>query len=78
MDSDEKKLLAPYIGEYGLNEERILIMFCQERYEQHKGLNYFVLAAVWILVWAVYILLVALARRVSKAARRRSGNNNFS
>lgn len=27
MEADERKLLAPYIGEYGLDDERILVMF---------------------------------------------------
>ncbi|MDE5825926.1 MAG: hypothetical protein K2H91_14790 [Lachnospiraceae bacterium] len=66
MEADEKKLLAPYLEEYGLDDERILIMFSQERYEQHKALNYLVLAAVWVVVLMGYILIVALAKGMLK------------
>lgn len=66
MEADEKKLLAPYLEEYGLDDERILIMFFQERYEQHKALNYLVLAAVWVVVLMGYILIVALAKGMLK------------
>lgn len=71
METKEKELLAPYIEEYGLNEEKILLMFSQERYEQHKALNYFILAAVWLIVLAAYVLLVSLAGRVLEATQRR-------
>lgn len=69
MEADERKLLAPYIEEYGLDDERILVMFSQERYEQHKTLNYFVLAAVWVVVLAVYILLVTLVKGILEKRR---------
>lgn len=64
MDSGEKKLLAPYIEEYKLHEEKILNMFCEERYEKYKILNYIVLIAVWALVLTVYFLLLMLVERV--------------
>ncbi len=70
MEADERKLLAPYIEEYGLDDERILVMFSQEQYEQHKTLNYFVLAAVWVMVLVVYILIVIL---IKEMLERKSG-----
>ncbi|MDE7184837.1 MAG: hypothetical protein K2O40_10280 [Lachnospiraceae bacterium] len=64
MTANEKKLLAPYITAYGLHEEKLLDMFCEERYENHKTLNYMVLSAVWILVLGVYIMFVLLIEKV--------------
>lgn len=64
MSAGEKKLLEPYITKYGLNEEKILKMFCEERYEQYKILNYLVLAVVWGLVLAVYLLIIMLVENI--------------
>ena len=64
MSAGEKKLLAPYIIEYGLNEEKILKMFCEERYEKYKILNYLILVGVWVLVLAVYLSIVILVENI--------------
>ncbi len=64
MESGEKKLLAPYITKYGLHEEKILRMFCQERYEEYKTLNYLVLISIWIFVLGLYCFLVMLVEKL--------------
>lgn len=71
METKEKELLAPYIEAYGLNQEKILLMFSQERYEQHKTLNYFILAAIWIIVLAAYVLLITLAEMILNTIKNR-------
>lgn len=71
IGSDEARLLAPYIEAYGLDGDRILRMFCEERYERYKTLNYIVLAAVWALVLAVYALLVLMIKGILRMHRRK-------
>ena len=44
-------------------------MFSRIFREQHKTLNYFVLAAVWVVVLAVYILLVTLVKGILERRR---------
>ena len=39
-------------------------MFCEERYEKYKILNYLILVGVWVLVLAVYLSIVILVENI--------------
>lgn len=49
MTQNEKEFLAPYIQEYGLDENKILIMVSEERDEQRKNLYFLVQLGVKVL-----------------------------
>ena len=70
MEAAEKQLLAEYIEEYDLDADKILVMFSQERYEQHKMLNYLVMAAVWVALVSAYVMLSVLVQCVLEKARK--------
>jgi len=75
MTANEKEALAPYIQEYGLDENDILIMVSEERDEQRKNLYFIV--QLGVLVVSVVIMLavvVAVEKIADKAVRARKSN----
>ncbi len=64
MLSQEKDFLSPYIEKYELDEERVLVMFSEERYEQHKTLYKVIQLTVFVMILAIYIAVVFLVRNV--------------
>ncbi len=62
--SQEKDLLKPYLQAYGLDEEKVLVMFSEERYVQHKTLYKAVQLAIFVSVLAIYFAVVLVVRKV--------------
>lgn len=62
-----RQLLDPAIEKYGADGEKMLLMFSEKRYEQHKKLYKFVQLAVFAALLAVYGAVVFL---IGKATHR--------
>ncbi len=59
----EEQLLASSFEKYGVEGEKMLLMFSEERYEEHKKLYKFVQLAVFAGILAVYAAVVFLIGR---------------
>ncbi len=70
MHIQESQLLSPSLEKYGAGGEKILLMFSEERYEEHKKLYKFVQLAVFAGILAVYAAAVFLIGRVMRAVGR--------
>ena len=55
INRSEEKLLQPCLEEYGLKENKILVMFSQKRYEDYKILYKIIPLIVYIFAMAVYL-----------------------
>lgn len=64
MLSQERDFLNSYIEKYDLDEERVLVMFSEERYEQHKTLYKGIQLAVFAGILVIYIAAVLLVRNL--------------
>lgn len=69
MDRNEQNLLQAYIDEHELSKEKILIMFSQERYENHKGLYSTVPLILFVCILVIYIAVAAGAMTIIQKRR---------
>ena len=68
----EEKLLQPCLEEYGLEENKILVMFSQKRYEDYKILYKAIPVIVYICAMAVYLGVGSLVlSMIQKAGGKR-------
>ena len=70
MLSQERDFLSSYIQQYELDGERVLVMFSEERYEQHKTLYKGIQLAVFVMILAIYIAVVMLVRSILRRMGR--------
>lgn len=63
IQSQEEQLLASSLEKYGAEGEKILLMFSEERYEEHKKLYKFVQLAVFAGILVIYAAAVFLIGR---------------
>lgn len=68
----EEKLLQPCLEEYGLKENKILVMFSQKRYEDYKILYKIIPLIVFICAMAVYLGVgILVLSMIQKAGGKR-------